>query len=254
MAHVFPKRRFKSGEALGTEEINANFRPYLNEVQGKLNEHNFDIQAFVDHEYGGEIDAGAVYEIHMTGQSVNHGFNDTDDAPYTVIGNGPKPQPSNRFTIEQTQTWQEVDDMSITVTTDNCVAWIQASFQLTTIRDPDFAGSSASAFQTAVPNVWPHPGIQCAISIDGSIIPETITGSLEKSNDHTGEGLAHYANGIVVDTIMSLPAGSHIFALKVRVAADPFYERRVSLYSVLTTGDSLGFWIGSRSLTVLEMK
>ena len=188
----------------------------------------------------------------MTGKTVNHGFDDTDSSPYMVIGNGPKLNPTSSSTIEQAQTWQEVDDMSITVTIDNCVAWIQASFQLATIRDPDFA--SGSFYGTEAANTWPHPGIQCAIAIDGSIIPETITGSLEKSNDHTGEGLAHYANGMVVDTIMSLPAGSHTFTLKVRVAADPFYSSRITLYSILTTGDSVAYWIGSRSLNVLEMK
>ena len=252
MAHVFPKRRFASDEAVDPEEINENFYPSLNEVQGKLNEHNFKAEAFGAETYGAGLDNDCVLSMHYTRQSVDHGFVNTVGEGGLVLGNTPAASPTDAFVVEQSQTWQDVDDMSITVTTDNCVAWIQASFQICTIRDSDFAASSL--FGGTDEYVWPHPGIQCALAVDGSGIPETITGSLELSNDHTGEGLAHYANGMVVDTITSLSAGSHTFTLKARIANDPFYNVQISSLSVSATPESLTVWIGSRTLIVLEMR
>ncbi|MAH50548.1 hypothetical protein CMI37_32300 [Candidatus Pacearchaeota archaeon] len=252
MAHIFPKRRFSSDEAVDPEEINENFYPSLNEVQGKLNEHNFKAEAFGAETYGAGLDNDCVLSMHYTRQTVDHGFVHTVGEGGLVLGNTPTREPTDAFIIEQSQTWQDVDDMSITVTTDNCVAWIQASFQLCTVRDSTF--SASSLFGGSGEDVWPHPGIQCALAVDGSVIPETITGSLEKSNDHTGEGLAHYANGVVVDTITSLAAGSHTLTLKARVANDPFYNTQISSLSASANSESLTMWIGSRTLIVLEMR
>lgn len=251
MSHVFPKRQFSTNEAVDPEEINGNFRPALNEVQGKLNEHNFGSEGFSTKSYGSGIQYDAVLSLHHNSKKVDHGFEDTTSG--MITGNTPSESPTNAFVIEQSQQWSDVDDMTITVTTDSCVLWIQASFQICTIRATGFLTGSYAGYVDD--GEWPHPGIQCGIAVDGSVVPETITGSIERSNDHTGEGLAHFANGIVIDTVIALAAGSHTIALRARVATDPVFTDRVSFLSALYgNANSLAFWIGSRSLIVLEMR
>jgi len=209
MAHKLPKYRFRNDEPIAAEEIAANHRTVKDELS-KLNEHNFASNAFPDRTYAApgftlhlnndfvEFDAAVGY-TQMDGGTDGFVPGDTSyPRDYAASGGAPPGSfDDTRFTLSGHSEWQSI--MQLEKFTGNSLLWVLASFQQQSFRDPD------------------DPCGQYAIRIDGTVVDETITGGLDRSNDPYGESVNSIALPFVTDLILPLAAGNHIIELVGRV-------------------------------------
>ncbi len=226
MATVFPKKALNANSPVDSDEVNANFQEVIQEVQGNLGEHNWKEGAF---SAVADVTEGAVVRCYRATQPVEW---------YDPARNGSKLQkfwplgvglmdaalPSSAFKVSHSHEWQTIksDDgsftpMEITITSDNSLLWIVFSCQM------DFASSEETdagtyTYESTVGTGTNLPGFQVAISVDGSVVSETITGSLDRANDPTGEGIHYLRTPLSIDCVFPVMAGSHTIAAKIRTA------------------------------------
>jgi len=109
------------------------------------------------------------------------------------------PGPAGSVRIPTSGEYVVVTGLSLSnVDTGNSLVWILASFQF---------------MQSSIAN---SGGLQCALRIDGTTIPETVTGTLDTTNDRWGENMmADTGNtttggiAFVLDAILDVTPGRH---------------------------------------------
>ena len=153
MSWKYPEHPLKNGNVVGIDDINRNLTEFAEEVDGGLNEHNWERDSFVRSDCA-------------------------DDVSIEVWKNSVKQDPSINYmdTIEefsqlrQIPAWSPVKSASYsaseTITTGSCVLWIMYTGQ---------HRQASSGFNEGI--------AQFAIRVNGTIIPETITGSASSSRD-----------------------------------------------------------------------
>ena len=233
MSTVFPKYSANTAEPMDLQEINENFRTVISEIQGGLNEHNWKAGAFTDHT---SITAGSMIRTYHSSVRVIHGIIDKTSPPSV--------SPSNSFKVSNNREWVTIKDqsspatyspMEMTITTGNSMLWIIYNGQ----QQP-FNTSGASK------NL---PGCQYGISIDGSVIAETIIGSMDRNNDMTGEGVQMTQHPFSTDCIVPVAAGVHTIAIQARCCANKDYD---VFSSSSTSGQA--YEIFNREMIVIEMR
>lgn len=249
MAHVFPKHKIAEKQPIDPEEINENFRSTVDTVQGRLNEHNVEADAFdsfARSPYSIGEDSELTTDFAM---AISYESYETDHGIPTTSGSG-GPVMVGAYDIPQGYRWGLIGDptggggdyMRKTLLTKSSVCWFTASFQFWVYRSGTTTMSAG------------NPGFQFALAVDGSIVDSTVVGSLERANDARGEGIANYANGITLDAIIPLTAGQHKFEVYARMCADIEFNLRIGGASTLKTSDSIIGYVGAREMIILEMR
>ena len=224
MAIVIPKYAFASGQPMDKDQINENFETVVEEIQGALGEHNWKEDAFSSIT---TVDEESLLHVYKTDTAIDHGM---DATTY------PTSSPSASFRVSNNHEWVVIgevdgsDPMEITITTGNSVLWAMFSFQ----QEPTRGGSVKL------------PGCTYAITIDGAIIPETIIGTVDRSNDRKGESVAMTNTGFTIDCVIPVAPGSHTIAAVARMVSDEDYnnfDSTTDFYEVF-----------NRELIIIEMK
>lgn len=174
MAWKFPKRKIESGEPTGVEDINENFAEYSQE-SGSINEHNFRSNAIGSRT---ELAATAGFVITSVSQAVNPNIVDGSSGPDNSTD-------GNNDIIGTTNAWVPIDDLSVTIKTEDSPLWILASLQRFGISDASFA-----------------------ISVDGYVLPESIIGGVTYDNDPYSNPTAPQSP-YALDAVVPVTAGTH---------------------------------------------
>jgi hypothetical protein len=209
MAWKFPKRKIESGEPTGVGDINENFAEYSQE-SGSINEHNFRSNAISSRT---ELAATAGFLIKSTSEECDPGIVDGSS--------GANNSASDTLTIGTTLGWYSA--LSTTIHTEDAFLWVLGSVQVMAI------------------GTW----ATCAISVDGYVLPETISGGVTQSNDPNGFGPGASQNiPVVVDAIVPISAGKHTVELVVKFKHDSTYLAVAASFSN----------VQNRELIVIEMR
>jgi len=210
MAIRYPRNTLASGQPLDHEEFNENLRGFASELDGRLNEHNWD-DAATNGLTISDMHPASVLVIKQAFQTVD---------TFVLAGGPPATGLTNSFRALNNLSWTVIDDLSLTVEAGDSLLWILASFQHQ--RTP-----------TATANIV---GCQYAISIDGEIISESIVGGVDRSNDRKGEALAWKYSPIVLEAIVPVAPGRRIIEVVARVPRNEDFAVQNSLvdyYEVL---------------------
>jgi len=209
MAWKFPKRKIESGEPTGVGDINENFAEYSQE-SGSINEHNFRSNAISSRT---ELAATAGFVITSASQAVNPNIADGSSGPDNSTD-------ANNDIVGTANAWTPIDDLSVTVKTEDSPLWVLASLQR--------FGSSDVSF---------------AISVDGYVLPESVIGGVTYDNDPYGNP-ATPQSPYALDVVIPVAAGTHT----VQVVAK--FHRRASFPAASANLDA----IQNRELIVVEMR
>ena len=208
MSWKFPRRRIQSEEPTTPETVNENFFECAHE-SGKLNEHNFESNAIPS---ATNVAANAVYVVTHSFQAVNPGLVDGSAAANNTTGG------ADNDIIGSTNAWVAVEDLSVTIKTEDSILWIMGSAQ--------HMNSSILAM---------------AISIDGYVLPETILGGVTEDNDPNGYGMEITFAPYAVDAIVPVVGGEHTVEVVVK-----FRDFAVDLANTAT--------VQNRELIVVELR
>jgi|TARA_R110000796_G_scaffold26944_1_gene74396 hypothetical protein len=220
MATVFPKKRLQDEEVLSIDDINGAFGAMVQEAGSALGEHNWKEGAFSS----ADMDPTLAVELHRAKQASNR-------------SHWTNPTPSTSFTNGGNTAWSEVDDMSITVQSGNSTFWIMFSGQLTSYSTIPFLTFGSPR--------------HLAIAVNSVPVPETITGSVDRSIDETDMGVTNKRTPVVIDAVLSLPPGEHRISVMCRKVPRTIFVKPSDIgYGTLAVYQS----IDSRELIVLEMK
>ena len=225
MAIVIPKHAFSSGQPMDKDQINENFETVVEEMQGALGEHNWKEDAFSSI---ATVDEESLLHIYRTDVYVDHGMDATT---------APASSPSLSFKVSNNHEWVVIKDpdgtydpMELTIITGNSILWVMFSFQ----QEPTRGGSIKL------------PGCTYAIALDGAVIPETIIGTVDRSNDRKGESVAMTNTEFTIDCAIPVTPGSHTIAAVARMVSDEDYTNFDS------TADF--YEVFNRELIAIEMK
>ena len=185
MATVFPKKRVQDNEILDIDDTNNAFRDMSQEAGNALGEHNWKKDAF------GTADLDPTEVIVATSA-----YHESDHSSAFESG----PAPAGSYVCGAAHSWQAVDDLTVTITTGNSLVWIMASLQYTN------AMSLTELEQEAC----------FCLAHNGAFLPETITGTADKTNDPESKGILAERAPVVLDTLLAVSPGSHTFTVLAR--------------------------------------
>lgn len=210
MPYKFPKYSLKPNEPITHDEVTYNLRTIKDELH-KLNEHNVQDNMFYDRAH-----AEPGFCVHVNNDAVEFdpalgNVQDDGVTPDNLVSPSPPPPPSyprdyagtgvaaptyddTRVTLGGHTEWQTIQ--TITKFTGNSLLWVLSSFQQQSFRDPDTATCG-----------------QYALRIDGTIIDETVAGSMDRTNDPKGETISAHAYPFVLDLVTPVPPGTHTIEL-----------------------------------------
>ena len=193
MSWKYPKHRIKPAEVVEIDDLNRDFSTFSEELDGGLNEHNWAKDSFT------RLDCASDVSIECW-QTKQH------QDPHAVVDS------SSEFSlVRASQAWEIIQSTNqtcqISATTSKSVLWIIASVQ--------HQQGSIDLFA------------QYALRVDGTIIPETITGCSALGSDlnHNpvtivktdnqdnqkilGSGIADFSRSVSLDTMVPVGPGVH---------------------------------------------
>lgn len=219
MSWRFPRAREMDGYPMDVDAINENFEAFIEEIQGRTNEHNWVSGAFTSHEE--DCRTGYVVKAWNVWMWVDPGFGQGNLPPLTT--------PATGFKVSPNMDWVVIDDLTITAMYDTAKVWIIASFQ----QEPSDPVESFRA------------GMNYGIRIDGILVWDSVIGGADRSNDPRGEGLgADWDSGpIVIDVVLPITSGRHTIDVVARLPRD-------EKFNIPGTDDY--YMILNRELIVLE--
>jgi len=215
MATVFPKKRLQDNEILDIDDTNNAFRDMSQEAGSALGEHNWKKGAF------GAAHLGPTEVIIATSA-----YQESDHSSAFESG----PAPAGSYVTGAAHSWEVVEGLTVTITTGNSLVWIMASLQYTNAMSLE-ANDQEACF---------------CLAHNGAFLPETITGTADKTNDPECKGILAVRSPVVLDTLLPVSPGSHTFTVLCRTAQNfdwgnwlpPLYDDTVD----------------NRELIVLEIK
>lgn len=220
MATKFPKHRPKNTQPIDLDAVNENFLKIIEE-EGEYNEQNWERGAIKSRL---KLDPGALFRQLNPNQSVDPGIGQGNPPPVSV--------PADGFQLPVNSDWTLIDDLIIS--------------------DKYFTGSfikiCGSWQQESSDPVDPtvRYGIQYAVRLDGAILPETVPGGADRSNDKTGEGYnaAGMNSPIVIEAVVAIETGNHTIEIVARTIRNADYD--------VPPSDDY-YMILNRELSVLEL-
>ena len=234
MAWKFPKHNIKAADVVEIDDVNENFRGVVEEVGGALNEHNWKEDAFNTRAHLAD-DVGLV---------LRRVFVEADP-------NGDPAVTANVHRLQMDMSWQDIAGLTLSFTSSGGLFWILASMQASsTIDELWFTIATGGKF-----------GIQFALSLNDSVLAQSLVGTADRTNDHIAYGQAPGpANiemqvyntpapssrmmSITTEAVVRVPPGKH----EVKVVACP---PMVSDDTAKVPANSKT--IGSRELIVVEL-
>ncbi len=223
MSWKYPEHPIESGGVVEIDDINRNIGEFAQELDGGLNEHNWEKNSFDRTDCTDDVSI----QCWRTKQEQNPtvSFIYYQDEYHRVRSN---------------QGWFPVSTpsqtCSLTITTPGSVLWVMG-----TLQHIQAANSSAT--------------VQYALRIDGVVIPETITGSSSTLDDGVhiasvsgkyntvfyGSGIWQRYRAVGMDTLVSVEPGTHTVELVTRLTSR---DARQDAY----------FYVGARELVVLSLR
>jgi hypothetical protein len=194
MSWKFPKHPIKNRRVPDAEAMNENFLSAGQELVGRLNEHNWKANTFTQSEMSNE----AAFVYHTASGIRN-------EIPWSLPGTSAVPWSgsSDYQVLNEKADWAEITDSVLVFSSPICLAWIHASIQLYS-ANPTALGSAT-------------PQTQIAIKIDGTVIPETITGGTEpEQNPNMGGASEQDMNSLVTTVVLPLAPGAHRITIVLR--------------------------------------
>jgi hypothetical protein len=203
MSHYYPKHRFKKGEPVSSDDLNEDFRDPLHEIQGNLGEQNWKKDSFTSVD---SLEKDAAIRVHHRLRRVDpFQPGDIGRSTFNEISIGPANHTEGMLSygtmvLGQSRDWKTVADMSAKLSFDNSVLWIMCDVQLSRWVIDNNLGS----------------GVQFALSVDGAVVAETVTGSLDRDNEPDGIGLDHRCASYTIEAIYPITGGVHTIELVYR--------------------------------------
>tara|TARA_R110002110_G_scaffold148246_2_gene339257 strand:+ start:2696 stop:3385 length:690 start_codon:yes stop_codon:yes gene_type:complete len=228
MSHRFPKFPLLTPRVPDLEDTNANFYEVAEEVNGRLNEHNWDKAS--SNGFTASHLATDLFVWHSAGvaQGILANLDGTSsDTPTTG---------SSWHKIPPDPQWRVVASMSVSFTATGGLLWILASWQLR----PNYQQPSTSRTNDDRVDETPCPSF--ALRINGTVLSESTVGSLDTTN-YAFPGLAYGIWPQSTAIMIVVPPGVQTIDL---VARAP-----------LVSNDAvwaIPAWVGSRELVVLELR
>ena len=213
MAIVFPKKRLEEAEVLDIDDINSAFRGSAQESSSLLGEHNWIEGAFT----AADLDPTQAVVVTTS-------YHESDNSTSEGVA-----VPATSHIVNGERSWEEVPNMSITVTTGNSVMWVMASLQYSSYK-------STTGLESE---------IAFCLARNGAPIPETITGTADTANDPACLGVVAARSPVVLDTIVPVAPGSQRFTVLVRSRKN---------FQFPWIGLDFNDTVDNRELIVLEMK
>ena len=207
MSHRFQATRFYPSELADPRRVHEAIQPFLDEVNGGLNEHNFATNAVV---VTGMVDGAFGVQEHTAVEVAD---------PYdpTVT-----PVPGDQIELFQTGSWEEVFGRDIDVGHPAILLVI--------------ANVTAAIDNSASTLVYLPPSSSWALAIDGVVFPESGPGGHEASNEYSlliaaqasAGGITRLLFPVQAFLVMPVPPGAHRVALMVRIeSAQALHTTRV---------------------------
>jgi len=222
MAWKYPKHKFQSQGPMDIERMNENNLAVSQEA-GRLNEQNVASNAV---SVAGNLSTD-VHRFGYDGYHVDPNLNPANALSFNYTGSL-----TGWTELPMDISWEPVD--SVYKETQNSTVFISMSFQ----QAGDYSGAL-----TGYP-IGPVP--QYALRVDGSVIEESITQSVDYVEDLNADQAMPFEKAVTIEAIVSLTAGEHTFELVSR--APP------SLRLVSGLGASWAYYILSREFLVWEMR
>ena len=243
MSTVFPKKRLRASEIIDADEVNSNVRELLGEAESNLGEHNQKRNAFDI----ADLDTEAVFRVASVSNSSQIKAGD-NTLSYIIDGY----EDGSQFQIaDAAYAWLTIEPMSGTLT---------SSTHSATEANDTFSAARLQ-FQTGNSVIWmlfsgqlaewtAQAGLEVGLAFDGQVIPETILGLTDRTNDTASSGFGWgYPHAVACEGVIPCSSGHHTFEVKVRSAPDS------------DLGVSLATWVGvpahavgSFDFIVIEMK
>lgn len=171
MSTIFPPRAFKPEEIVDPAQLDKTYQPIAEKVFGRINEQDIRSGAFplakvfVAND-AWSYDKGAYTNKWLAAGTVNPGFG------LAVSPLSPGGWFLNGTLVDYTVAWQTISSMQLLVKTGEDVLWIVGMTQYAT-----FSGILASLVLPVKPSE-DEARVQFAIRVDGTVIDQTITGSI----------------------------------------------------------------------------
>ena len=226
MSHRFPKFPLLNTRVPDLEDTNANFYEVAEEVNGRLNEHNWDKSS--SNGFTASHLATDLFVWHSAG--VSQGIDANTDGPSSATFT---PTGGNWDKVFPDPQWRTVDSMSVSFTATGGLLWILASWQLRPNDQREAISSENRVDGTPCPSF--------ALRINGTVLSESTMGSLDTTN-YAFPGLAYGIWPQSTATMIVVPPGVQTVDLVVRAPI------------VSELDGAVPAWVGSRELIVLELR
>lgn len=173
MSYLFPRRVLRAEDVLDPIELTQDISPAAERLSGRLNAHNFS-QAIASTV---PVDEEAFYKTHYVKVTSDPKFGTPGSYSYPSFP-GDAGADVNAYRVTNTFEWQTIDNstatpLQIVATTGTGVLWVNASAQYLW---RGFTVDPASFGHTYARDGQRPCGVQFAIRLDGSVLPDTITG------------------------------------------------------------------------------
>lgn len=195
MSWKFPKHPFRDGGAINQEDANDNFREFAEELTGQLGEHNWSANTITNRNYFNS-DSAFVWSRSKKDTNAVLRLSGGSSSETTGIAAGAQ-------VIAAQASWTPIDDTRINVTCPSCLLWIHGTAQTHAV----FTLADSSAVNASLY----LPIVRMAIRINGSVLPETITGGVLTNQERVGVCAFYYPLGTSV--LLPVPAGTHEISL-----------------------------------------
>lgn len=239
MSWKYPEHPIKPNDVVEIDDLNRNLGEFAQELDGGLNEHNWKKNSFNR--------TNCTADVSMQVFGTRTGVNNVNN-PETAIGDWYRVRTSEGwFPIESGAARAiSTNRLSIDATTPSCVLWIMGTFQ----HHQKFAPSKGVA--------------QYAIRVDGTVIPESITGGASTQTDAShylptnikntpqgystlgfnavvpGAGINQFWRSVSLDTMVPVTAGTHTVEIVARMVG--------------VSTSEVKFYVGAREMFVIAME
>jgi len=236
MGWRFPKHLLTNPQVIEIDDVNEDFRAFVEEASGALNEHNWRRDAFNTREMLAD-DAAVV--LHTT--SVE---SDPNIDPTVAL---------NTMFPTQDVDWETIDDLEVTFNTTGGTYWILMSLQ----------ASAPFLRPTFLANGNGRWGLQFALSLNEAVLAQSIVGSGDLPNDAmatfrtpsppdvgfftiNSPGITSRFFSLTSEAVVEIPPGRHTIR---GLVTPPKATDSDHVY----TPSEFTKWLGTRELILIEL-
>jgi hypothetical protein len=167
MAYRFPKRKVGAGEPADPRIVDENIRPVAHELSGRLNEHNLKAAQIT----ADMVPSSTYYIPHYASAPLRQSY----DGESTFYSYG-----IEYITLPDDGAWHAMDDIQLSFTTGEDLLWIVGWCQIHSDADIDYTLlGTPIATGDWTSNRTRRPRVQVAVRVDGVVLQETVTGTIE---------------------------------------------------------------------------